>query len=165
MAYSLFTGWGYVVSSSITNLGDWANALRGLPAVWHWRVGIAILGMGFYALSVWITAIEMRPFIGSSGPSHAWRLILIPYFAAALAACGAAAFNAIMPREQALISAISTTFGAWGFLFLPLCLRLGGKHHTNLESLLGITRNRGWILTAGVLTIIFIVALGHGVKF
>jgi hypothetical protein len=33
MAYNLFTGWGYIVSSSITNSGDWANAFRGLPGV------------------------------------------------------------------------------------------------------------------------------------
>ena len=35
--YTLFTGWGYVVSSSITSSGDWANAFRELPAVWQWR--------------------------------------------------------------------------------------------------------------------------------
>jgi uncharacterized protein with PQ loop repeat len=165
MAYNLFTGWGYLVSSSITNSGDWAQAFRALPAVWQWRAAIALAGAAFYVLSVWVAAIEMRTLIGTSGPKRTWKLMMIPYFAAGLVACAAAGFNSIMPRSEAFGSAISTTLGAWGFLFVPLCLRLRGLHQADLASSRDITRSRAWIITGAALAIIFVVALGRGVRF
>lgn len=163
MAYNLFTGWGYVVSSSITNSGDWANAFRGLPAVWRWRPAMALAGAAFYVLSVWIAAVEMRPVIGTSGPKRNWKLMMIPYVAAGLVACAATGFNSIMPRNVALLSAISTTFGTWGLLVMPLCLRLRGLPRADLASPPFLTRNRAWISVGAVLAVIFVVALGRGV--
>lgn len=164
MAYNLFTGWGYVVSSSLTNSGDWANAFTGLPAVWQWRAAMALAGAAFYVLSVWFAAIEMRTFIGTSGAKRTWKLMMIPYLAAGLVACAAAGLNAILPRAVALGSAISTTFGAWGLLLVPLCLRLRSLPQADLASPPYVTRSRTWIFIGAVLAIIFVVAFGPGVK-
>ena len=67
MAYNLFTGWGYVVSSSLSNSGDLANALRAAPPAWHWRAMAAPVGVLFYA------ALHLDRG-GADAPSHRLRV-------------------------------------------------------------------------------------------
>ena len=122
MAYNLFTGWGYVVSSSLGNSGDLANAFRAAPPAWHWRAMAAPVGVLFYVLSTWIAAAQMRPLIGPGYPARLWRLILIPYFGSAVVASAAGALNQIMSARLAITLAVGTTLGSWGFLLVPLFL-------------------------------------------
>jgi hypothetical protein len=126
---------------------------------------MALTGAAFYVSSVWLATIELRSLIGASGSKRTWRLILIPYFAAAVVACGAAGFNAVLPRSEALGSAISTTLGAWGFLFVSFCLRLPCLNRADSPSPRHITRSRAWILAGAAAAIVFAVVLGRGVRF
>ncbi|MBZ5555084.1 MAG: hypothetical protein LAO21_20405 [Acidobacteriia bacterium] len=165
MAYNLFTGWGYVVTSSLTNSGDLANAFRGVSTQFQWRGGMALAGALFYFGSVWVTTREVHSFIGSDEGGRLWRLILIPYFAAAFVACAAGAFNSILSMPQVLISAISTTLGAWGFLLLPLFFLFPWIRSIRIPSPVPVTRNLGWIITAAVVVVIFVAVIGPGMKF
>jgi hypothetical protein len=161
MAYNLFTGWGYVVSSSLSNSGDLANAFRGAPA-WHWRAMAAPVGVLFYVLSTWIAAAQMRPLIGPGYPARLWRLILVPYFASAVVASTAGALNQIMNAHLAITLAVSTTLGSWGFLLVPLLLLSSRSVPTPPGP--AIPRNLGWIAAAVLAAAVFVGVAGPGLR-
>ena len=153
-AYNLFTGCGYVVSSSLSDTGDLAQALRGVA----WRGCSAALGLAAYAWSILAATRALRRFATAVGAAQAWRLILPPYFAAAAVACAAAACNAILPST--VLMAVSTTLGAWGFLLLPLAWRFGSPAKVSEP----VTRHAGWVLGAAITAAVFVGALGPGIR-
>ena len=124
-----------------------------------------LMGIAFYYWSVRVTATRMRGFIGADETARIWRFILIPYFAAAVVACAAAMLNSVLSGHQALLSAVSSTLGAWGFLFLPLFFRLESGRRTRITSPVYVTRSLGWIITAAAIAVVFIFAVGPGVRF
>jgi hypothetical protein len=77
----------------------------------------------------------------------------------------AGAFHSILEMRQVLISAISSTLGAWGFLRLPLFFRLRWVQNTPIPSPAPVTRNLGWIITAAVVVVLFVAMIGPGMKF
>jgi hypothetical protein len=162
MAYNLFTGWGYVVSSSLSNSGDLANAFRAVPLAWHWRAMAAPVGVLFYVLSTWIAAAQMRHLIGPGYPARLWRLILIPYFGSAVAACAAGALNHIMGARLAITLAVSTTLGSWGFLLVPLVLLT--SRTTPAPAPPAIPRSLGWIVAAVLAAAVFVGVVGPGLR-
>jgi len=164
MAYSLLSGWGYVVQSTITNSGDWANALRRSSLGPNWWHASIVVGVLFFCASLWITATELRSLIGPGGGARSWRIILIPYFAAAVIACAAGAFNSILPLNQALASAIGSTLGNFGLLFLPMLLFVIPGSKEKPSSAAVVTRSLGWILAGAAVAAIFVAVIGPGVK-
>jgi hypothetical protein len=162
MAYNFFTAWGYVVSSSLSNSGDLANAMHSAPPAWHWRVISATLGAVFYILCTRVAASQMRPLIGPGYSARLWRLILIPYFASALVSCAAGALNHIMGVRLAINAAISTTLGSWGFLLLPLLLL--SSRNTPAPAAPPIPRSFGWIIAAVLAAAVFVGVMGPGVS-
>jgi hypothetical protein len=48
LAFNLFAGTGYFLFSGVTNFGDWAIVIGGLPAHWVWRTLLVIAGMAAY---------------------------------------------------------------------------------------------------------------------
>jgi hypothetical protein len=162
MAYNLFTGWGYVVSSSLGNSGDLANAFRAAPAAWHWRAMAAPVGVLFYVLSIWIAAAQMRPLIGPGYPARLWRLILIPYFSSAAVASAAGALNQIMNARLAIALAVSTTLGSWGFLLVPLALLT--SRTVPAPPAPAIPRRFGWMVAAVVAAAVFVGVAGPGLR-
>jgi hypothetical protein len=162
MAYNLFTGWGYVVSSSLSNSGDLANAFRAASPTWHWRAIAAPVGALFYVLSTWIAAAQMRPLIGPAYPARLWRLILIPYFGSAVVACAAGALNQIMSARLAITLAVSTTLGSCGFLLVPLFLLT--SRTTPVPAPPAIPRSLGWIIAAVLAAAVFVGVVGPGLR-
>jgi hypothetical protein len=162
MAYNLFTGWGYVVSSSLGNSGDLANAFRAAPPAWHWRAIAAPVGVLLYALSTWIAAAQMRPLIGPGYPARLWRLILIPYFASAVVASAAGALNQIMNARLAITLAVSTTLGCWGFLLVPLVLL--ASRAAPVPPAPAIPRSLGWLAAAMLAAAVFVGITGPGLR-
>jgi hypothetical protein len=162
MAYNLFTGWGHVVSSSLSNSGDLANAFRAAPPAWHWRAMAAPVGVLFYALSTWITAARMRPLVGPGYPARLWRLILVPYLASAVVASAAGALNQIMNARLAITLAVSTTLGWWGFLLVPLFLLTSRTAPVPVPP--AIPRSLGWSLAAVLAAATFMGVVGPGLR-
>lgn len=149
VAYNWFTGFGYLVTSSLANAGDVANAFHGVN--WHWRPGTIALGVAGYALAVWA--------LSRVKPAPSWRTVLIPYFAAAGVACAAGALNSVLGPLSALTSAVNTTLGSWGFLLLPPLKTMPASPVAPLLS------SRGWITAAALLTLVFVFCLGPGRLF
>ena len=162
MSYNLFTGWGYVVSSSLSNSGDLANAFRMAPAAWHWRAMAAPVGVLFYVLFTWIAAAQMRPLIGPGYPARLWRLILIPYFGSAVVASAAAALNQVMHAGPAITLAVGTTLGSWGFLLVPLFLLTSRAAPAPAPP--AIPRSLGWIVAAVLVAAVFVGVAGPGLR-
>jgi len=162
MAYNLFTGWGYVVSSSLSNSGDLANAFRAASPAWHWRAIAAPVGALFYVLSTWIAAARMRPLIGPGYTARLWRLILIPYFGSAVVASAAGALNQIMNARLAITLAVSTTLGCWGVLLVPLILLTGRTAPAPAAP--AIPRSLGWIVAAVLVAAVFVGVVGPGLR-
>jgi hypothetical protein len=162
MAYNLFTGGGYVLSSSVSNSGDLADAFRAAPPAWHWRAIATPVGVLFYVLSTWIAATQMRPLIGPGYPVRLWRLILVPYFGSAVVACAAGALNQIMNSRLAITLAVSTTLGSWGFLLVPLVLLT--SRTAPAPPAPAIPRSLGWIVAATLAAAAFVGVVGPGLR-
>jgi hypothetical protein len=143
VAYNWFTGFGNLLTSSLANAGDAANAFH--RTGWHWRPWMAGLGAVGYVLAVWALRRER--------PARSWRSVLIPYFAAAIVACAGAALNSILNPLSALTSAVSTTLGAWGFLLVASTPSLTDEP---------LPRSRGWMAVAAALTLVFVLYFGPG---
>ena len=164
MAYNLFTGWGYVLSSGLSNSGDLANAFRAASPAWHWRAIAVPVGVLFYVLSTWIAAAQDAPshLIGPGYPARLWRLILVPYFGSALVACAAGALNQIMSARLAITLAFGTTLGGWGFLLVPLVLLTSRTFPAQAPR--AIPRSLGWIMAAVLAAVVFVGVVGPGLR-
>jgi hypothetical protein len=163
-AYNTFTGFGYVVSSAVRGSGDLANAAVGLAPVWHWRLAAAILGALLYMAAVWRATLGLREYIGPGGSARVWRLILVPYFSAAIAAVAAGSCNSILKTSQVLLMAVDTTLGVWGFLLIPAVWRWIGPPKAAVASQPPLTRSLAHILMAVIVIIIFVAVVGPGLR-
>jgi hypothetical protein len=159
MAYNLFSGCGYILGSAFTNSGDWANVARLFAISSSLRAGILFLAAVVYGFSVVGVAKHLGRIYGSN-IGRMWPLVFVPYFSAALAALFAAAVNAIMAGGQAWMSAIGTTLGNWGFLFLPLIAAIRRKRIKTAEG--GpLPYSTTWIVTALGFLAAFLVAASN----
>src|SRR5580700_3714226 len=52
LAGNLFTGTGYFFFSGVANFGDWAAVIHGLEPYWMWRLGLVVLGLVTYFVSM-----------------------------------------------------------------------------------------------------------------
>jgi hypothetical protein len=48
LAFNLFAGTGYFFFSGVTDFGDWAAVIAGLPAHWLWRTLLVAVGVASY---------------------------------------------------------------------------------------------------------------------
>ena len=164
MAYNLFTGFGYMVSSAVRDSGDLANAARGLAPVWHWRIAAAGTGALLYAAAVWVVTRDLGKYIGPRGSARVWQLILVPYFSAAFVACAAGLENSILQTSQVLLMAVDTTLGVWGLLLIPALWRFIGSPNTVTSPAPPVTRNAIWVVAAAGVAIAFVVIIGPGLR-
>jgi hypothetical protein len=165
-AVNLYVGTGYFLYSGLSNIGDWANVIAGLPGNWVWRASLALLGGASYFLCVRMMVAKVTPLTGGD-PALRYRaanlLMLIPYCAGAVMSVIAGALN---PQAKALllISAVAGSLGgtsglAWG----PQLLR---DPHWLASSTTPATirRHWGWIVAGLLAAIVFVVILGPGLN-
>jgi hypothetical protein len=48
LAFNLFDGTGYFFFSGVTDFGEWAAVIAGLPAHWLWRTLLVAVGVASY---------------------------------------------------------------------------------------------------------------------
>jgi len=164
LAGNLFTGTGYFFFSGVSNFGDWAAVIHGLHPYWAWRVGLIVVGVISYWLSMLLVAHELRSFHRAG---ESWRRIRglswTPYFTD-----GALAFVAGLLNPAGIFyviaSALPSTLGAnAGLLSLPGVMRW--KDITSNEPVAPIARSKGWIVAGAIASVLFIVVLGRGITF
>src|SRR5262249_43184143 len=146
----LFWGAGSMVYHSITNQDDWAIAVADLEPVWLWRVALVVLGSALYVIGMRRVLRYVSGFVvaadAASSSHRARRLVLVPYAAAGVAACFAAAFYTFDP-VRAIGEAALEVVASVGVL-LPALRTL--KRRYVLPPLSCVERNTTWISAVAV---------------
>lgn len=168
MTFNFLEAGGYFLFSGLGNIGDWAAVTAGWHPAWAWRVGLTALGMiTYFVLFVPWCLRELRPFLGINAEvrlRRARQLTLAPYLSAGILSCAAGALNPIGP-VLILISAAAASFGGHsGLAWMPSLLH-GRQIPAGEFQIPEIERSRVWIIAAALLAIVFIAALGPGLRF
>jgi hypothetical protein len=153
MAFNLFWGAGYFIFSAVTNAGDWAFVLRDLSFEprWLWRLLMGALGVVLYVFFTRAVAIHLPP-----GTPLVW-----PYLVAGVVSCVAALFYA-GPTLPAVHEAARESFvSAGGLLFLAY--RSSRQARAVPSPNLG-AHSTGWILSSALVTVLFFLVLGRGLR-
>jgi hypothetical protein len=167
MTLNFFAAGGYFLFSGVGNIGDWAAVIDGFQPAWLWRVGLTLLGVCSYGLFMWIALLEMRPFLPQAGPGRwkrARKLSLVSYFTDGILSCVAGLFNPVGMILVAISAAAASFGGASGLYWMWNWLK-GSRIPNGSFQLPPLTRSRGWIVAAAILTVIFVAVLGPGLKF
>jgi hypothetical protein len=168
MTFNLFDAGGYFLFSGVGNFGGWAAVVAGWQPPWAWRVGLTALGtVTYFLLFVPLCLRELRPFLGTDAEirvRRARQLTLVPYLTAGVLSCAAGALNPVGPI-LILVSAAAASFGGHSGLAWMWTLLQGPRIPSSGLQMPEIERNRGWMIAAVVLAIVFIAGLGPGVKF
>ncbi|MGC1998760.1 MAG: hypothetical protein WA658_02825, partial [Candidatus Acidiferrales bacterium] len=151
----------------VGNIGDWARVIQGLQPSWAWHLGLIVAGAISYSYFVWLSLLELRPFLGPEGEMRlrrARRLTQIPYFTDGILSCIAGLFNPVGMLLVAISAAAASFGGASGLAWMGLLLRGPRVRSTELQ-MPEITRSWGWILAAVALALLFIDVMGPGFRW
>jgi hypothetical protein len=167
MTLNLFAVGGYFLFSGVGNIGDWADVMRDVHPMWLWRIGLAVLGAVLYGFSMWVSLLELRPFLGrvvSQRVRRARQITLTPYLTNGILSCVAGLFNPVGMILVAISAAASSFGGASGLAWMYQWLRGPWLPPTEFE-MSRLTRSRGWIVLAAILAVCFVAILGPGLTF
>lgn len=164
MMGNLFTGTGYFLFSGVANFGDWAAVIHGLQPYWMWRLGLIVLGVISYYLSMLLVAAELRPFLETPADwPRMRRLCWMPYFTDGILAGVAGLLNPA-GLFYVIASALPSTLGAnAGLLSLPSLMH---RDKAAPEASVGaLQRSVPWIAAGAVAALLFIFVLGCGLTW
>lgn len=168
MTFNLFDASGYFLFSGIGNFGDWATVVAGWQPPWAWRGGLVVLGtVTYFLLFVPLCLRELGPFLGKDAEirvRRARQLTIVPYLTGGVLSCVAGALNPVGP-VLILVSAAAASFGGHSGLAWMWTLLYGPRIPSSELQMPEIELNRAWMMAAAILAIVFIAALGPGVKF
>lgn len=161
-AFNLFEGTGYFFFSGVTNFGDWAQVIAGLPLHWLWRMLLVFVGIATYYAAMLAVGVGLVRYVGV--PRNESRRLkvftFLPYFSVVLLVCTAGLFN---PLGIQLVwqSALPATAGAKsGLLWLRYYIPKGTVPWARSD---GVGRSYRWITLAVALSLVFILVLGRGI--
>ena len=163
VAFNLFAGTGYFFFSGVTNFGDWAAVIDGLPAHWLWRSLLVVVGIASYFGAVLVVGTELVRYVGvpRNDLRRLRKLTWIPYFSAVVLLSAAGLLNPI-GIQLMWQSALPAAAGAHsGLLWLMYYIPRGTVPQRGSE---GIGRNHVWIIVAVGLSLVFIFVLGRGIR-
>lgn len=162
VAFNLFDGTGYFLFSGITNFGDWAAVIVGLPAHWLWRAVLVVVGGASYYGAVLIVGRGLVRYVGvlRSDSARLRKLTLIPYFLSIALSCGAGLLNPSGLQLLWLSALPATAGGHSGLLWLRYYIpeRTVPERPSDF-----VARNYWWIAAAVALSVAFILVLGRGI--
>jgi hypothetical protein len=163
LAFDLFAGTGYFFFSGITNFGDWAVVITGQHPYWLWRTGLILIGMAAYYAAMLIVCTSLIRYLGVaiSDKRRFRTLTVVPYVTALVLEAVAGLRNPVGVR-LVFESALAATAGAnCGLLFMQHYLRKAVVPGAEAGS---VHRSYAWIVIATVLTLVFILVLGPGIR-
>jgi hypothetical protein len=166
MTINFLQAGGYFLFSGVGNIGDWAVVIQGFQPAWFWRAGLTMLGFGSYLIFVWIALLEMRPFLGQAEPERlqrAKKLTLVPYFTGGILSCVAGLLNPVGMILVAISAAAASFGGTSGLAWMWQMFR-GNRIPRTAFEMPPLSRSHGWMITAGIMGVLFIFVLGPGLK-
>lgn len=162
---NLLQATGYLLYSGVSNIGDWADVVRGMRPFWIWRGCLFLVGASTYWLATRWAMGELGRRLRTSGAARvaeANRYTLTAYAVGGLLSLAAGLFE---PGGAfiVLISGVAASLGgasalAWG----PQLLR-DPRLGEPAEPALRVTRDWRWIVAGAVAAVVFVFVLGHGV--
>ena len=162
LAFNLFAGTGYFFFSGVTNFGDWAAVIDGLPAHWLWRTLLVAGGIASYFGAILVVGTGLVRYVGvpRNDLRRLRRLTWIPYLSAVVLLSVAGLLNPIgiqLMWQSALPAAAGAHSGLlWLMYYIP-------RETVAERGSEGIGRNYAWIIVAGGLSLVFIFVLGRGI--
>ena len=163
LAFNLFAGTGYFFFSGVTNFGDWAAVIDGLPAHWLWRSLLVVVGIASYFGAVLVVGTGLVRYVGVARNDlpRLRKLTWIPYFSAVVLLSVAGLLNPI-GIQLMWQSALPAAAGAHsGLLWLMYYIPRGTVPKRGSEA---IGRSYAWIIVAAGLALVFILVLGRGIR-
>jgi hypothetical protein len=151
MAFNLFWGAGYFVSSAVTNDGDWAFVLRDLRLQpnWLWRCLMGALGVYLYYRTLLLIAF----YLPSGTP------LVFPYLVAGMVSCMAVLFFS-GPKLPAMGEAVKEIFGAAVGLLLLAYFR--PSRVESPPTVMSVEQSFGWLIVSLLVTLVFFATFGRG---
>jgi hypothetical protein len=158
LAFNLFWTVGYLIYSGVTDIGDFAEGVRGVPPA-LWRLCMVVAGV-LLDLAVARALARAAPIGGDRGRLR--RAVWLSYLAAGIVACAAALLD---PRgaDQLYISGAPSSFLA-NALLLTVPGLLGRFPSNAAAAAEPIARSLGWILAALLAAALFVGVLGPGIS-
>jgi len=161
-AFNLFTGTGYFFFSGITNFGDWAAVISGLPLHWLWRALLVGVGAASYFVAAVVVGIGLVRYVGI--PRHQQgrlrKLTFVPYFSGILLASVAGLLNPLGIQLLWQSALPATAGGQSGLLWLQYYIPRGTEPRRTGEQL---ARSYLWVGVSAVLALVYVVVLGRGI--
>jgi hypothetical protein len=162
LAFNLFAGTGYFFFSGVTNFGDWAAVIDGLPAHWLWRSLLVVVGITSYYGAVLVVGTVLVRYVGVpwNDLRRLRKLTWVPYFSAVVLLSVAGLLNPI-GIQLMWQSALPAAAGAHsGLLWLMYYIPRGTVPERESD---GVDRSYAWIIVAMALSLAFIFMLGRGI--
>jgi hypothetical protein len=162
LAFNLFTGTGYFFFSGVTNFGDWAMVIAGLPSHWLWRTLLTLAGIASYYGAVLVVGIGLVRYVGvpKNEQRRLRKLTFLPYVSAILLACAGGLLNPIGMHLMWQSALPATAGGDSGLLWLRYYIPKGTIPEQPSDE---IDRSYLWIIVAAALSVVFIFVLGRGI--
>lgn len=160
--FNLFTGTGYFFFSGVTNFGDWAAVISGLPSHWLWRVLLVVVGVCSYFGAVLVVGTGLVRYlkIPRDQQGRLRKLTFVPYVSAILLGSIAGLLNPLGIQLVWQSALPATAGGQSGLLWLQYYIPRRTEPTGAAEPL---PRNYTWIAIATVLAIVYVAVLGRGV--
>src|SRR5580692_4513631 len=162
IAFNLFSSTGYFFFSGVTNFGDWAAVIGGLPAHWLWRLVLIVVGIASYHGAVLVLGTALVRYVGVARDDlgRLRRLMYVSYFSAVVILGVAGLLNPIgiqLVWQSALPAAAGAHSGMlWLMYYIP-------RRTVPERGSEGIGRSYAWIIAAVGLSAIFVFVLGRGI--
>ena len=163
---NLLEAGGYFLYSGATNIGDWADVVRGRSPYWIWHGGLLLVGaLSYWFFTRWAMGQLGRHLraVGRARVAEANRYSVTAYVVGGLLSLGAGLFE---PGGAfiVLISGVAASLGGtsglgWGPQLLNDA-QLGKPE----ESPLLVARDWRWIAAGALVAGLFVFALGRGVS-
>lgn len=162
LAFNLLSGTGYFFFSGVTDFGDWAAVIAGLPSHALWRTLLVVFGIGSYFAAVLVVGTCLVRYVGvpRSDLRRLRKLTLLPYFACVALLSAGGLLNPLglqLVWQSALPAAAGGHSGLlWLIYYIP-------RATVPERSSDPVERSYVWITCAVALSLIFILVLGRGI--
>lgn len=163
---NLLQATGYLMYSGVSNIGDWADVVRGFTPSWIWRGALTLLGgVAYWLVTRWAMGQlgQRLRTTGAARVAEANHYTLTTYAVGGLPALAGGLFE---PGGAfiVLISAVAGSLGgASALLWGPQLLR-DARLGEPAGPAFHITRDWRWIIAGAVVALVFVLVLGHGIS-
>ncbi len=159
-AFAIFWNVGYLVDSGLLDRGDWKFVIAGLEPAAAWHAGLVVCGVVFYATAMRVLgALLARHFADND---DGWRPQSFALIALSSAAVLAAIGGAFDPRGATIIltDALPSALSSFGLVWVGFVL---SRSRPDLR--IATPTSPLWIAAGLFCVVIFVAALGPGLRF